>query len=99
MDQQERKIATDKMYTMYDLKSETYRPPFVAKNHAVAIRLVIESGQQGMPWGQYPEDFVCFMCGWWDEHDGVQTGSPLMEVVRCGQLDELKRAVADGPSA
>ena len=59
-------------YTLYDIKSETYSPPFFASAHGSAIRLVMDlvSDPTTTP-GRHPQDFSLLCIGSFDDSLGL----------------------------
>lgn len=60
------------LYSVFDKKAVAYAPPFVAANHATAMR-VVESAVRGgdSNLASYPQDFVLYCVGTMDMHLGV----------------------------
>lgn len=58
-------------YTLYDLKSLTYSPPFYAVAHGAAARLVADLvADLGTSVGRHPADYVLFCVGRFDDGTG-----------------------------
>lgn len=63
--------APKALYSVYDLKSQTYSQPFPAKNHADALRgFSVEVNNQKSQINQFPEDFCLYYLGTYDENFG-----------------------------
>lgn len=62
-----------KLYAIYDVKSETHTPPFVASNEHDAARQMASAlmSSPTIPPAIYPEDFYLVQLGRWDEISGV----------------------------
>ncbi len=53
---------------MYDEKSELFIRPFFMPNLALAVRVIVGAGQEkDHPFSQYPEDYILYELGTWDE--------------------------------
>lgn len=61
-----------KLYSIYDVKAETYAPPFVAHNDAVATRMVLEACRNTrMSLSEYPADYQLRIVADWSDDTGV----------------------------
>lgn len=60
------------MYAVYDVKSLTYAPPFLAATDGVAVRMLAEavSDIQTMV-GKHPADFRLYCLGTFDDASGI----------------------------
>lgn len=61
-------MSTQKIYTIYDSKSEAYMKPMFLRSHGEAIR-VFEAACQTSDheFHRFPEDFTLFHLGEWDD--------------------------------
>lgn len=62
-----------KLYAIYDVKSGSYTPPFVAANEHDAARQMAMAimSSPTIPPAIYPEDFYLVQLGSWDDVSGV----------------------------
>lgn len=61
-----------KIYSIYDIKSESFAMPFYAVNDAVAIRTVQDAmAQPEIPLARYPNDFAIYYLGEFEEETGL----------------------------
>lgn len=65
-------MSTKGLYSIYDLKTLAYSPPFMAHANGDAIRSFQEliNDKQSMP-SKYPADFYLVKLGEFDERTGV----------------------------
>lgn len=71
-------------YTLYDIKSETYSPPFWAVSHGAATRIIMDvAADPNTTVGRHPVDFTLICIGTFD--DGIGLLQPF----------EAKQHVAD----
>ncbi len=60
------------IYSVYDSTAEAYLEPFFAKNDGTARRsFSVAVNEPGHDFGKFPQDFVLFKIGMWDELSGV----------------------------
>ena len=64
---------TNFLYSIYDLKAETFLPVMEGKNDEHAKRTVAQAIQQGIPVAQYPEDYELFRLAKYDPQTGYLT--------------------------
>lgn len=77
-----------KLYTIYDSKSETYDRPWPALNKGIALRSVLEVLKEpGHPFSKWPADFTLFEIAEWDEQTGALM--PYQTKVNIGVLIEF----------
>lgn len=56
------------VFSVYDSKAESYLPPFFARNRASAIRSFTAAVlDPGSDLNRFPEDYVLFDLGKWDD--------------------------------
>ena len=61
-----------KLFSVYDTKSKLYSHPAFFKTHGEAMRAFMEACKnKESTLGKYPEDFVFFMLGEFDEETGL----------------------------
>lgn len=61
----------NKVYTIYDSKAGYYNRPFVCRTKGEALRLFQQAANDIQTQvGQYPEDFILFEVGTWDDLKG-----------------------------
>lgn len=61
-----------RIFTVYDLKSECYSPPFIDKTVGSAMRSFSEvANDPTCNIGKYPEDFLLVELGAWDDSKGT----------------------------
>lgn len=59
-------------YTLYDVKSLVYSPPFFAVAHGSAIRMVMDlANDPGTLPGRHPQDFTLLCIGSFDDQLGL----------------------------
>lgn len=61
------------LYSIYDLKAETYLPVMEGKNDEHAKRTVAQAIIQGIPVAQHPEDYELFRLCTYDSNTGYIT--------------------------
>lgn len=63
-----------RIYSIFDLKSEEFSPPFFQKNDRLAMRTISETakGPQSLL-NSYPEDFMLYRIGEFDQSSGMIT--------------------------
>lgn len=60
-----------KIFSIYDTKAEAYLQPFFLKTTAIAIREIETAvNNPEHQFGKYPQDYVLFELGTWDEEKG-----------------------------
>lgn len=63
-----------RIYSIFDLKSEEFSPPFFTKNDRLAMRTVSESAKGNASLlSTYPEDFMLYRIGEFDPSTGMIT--------------------------
>lgn len=85
MDKQEIKIE-DKMYSVYDVKAQTYMPPFTAKNDGTAIRHFQQGIRQPGLIQNNPEDFSLWRVGIWYPETGECIKTPGECIAKAHEL-------------
>jgi len=61
----------NKFYTIYDSKAGYYTRPFTARTKGEALRMFQQAANDVQTQvGQYPEDFILFEIGTWDDITG-----------------------------
>lgn len=75
------------IYSVHDLKSQDYAPPFVAMNDEVATRMfgMLVSDPATLP-GQFPEDYRLYRIGTFDSQSAVIESAVPVLVVDGGTL-------------
>lgn len=60
------------VYSFFDTKAESYTPPFLAENDAVAQRIAAELClKSDLPFSKFPGDFVLFRIAGWEPDNGI----------------------------
>ena len=73
-----------RFYTLYDIKTEMFLPPFTAHNDNDAMRQMSMLLKKPTIYQQYPEDYNLYSIGSFDDSKGLVKESPLRIV--CGLL-------------
>lgn len=61
-----------KVYTVYDLKSQTYMPPFCVRAEGEAVRgFADQANDKNSAIGLHPADYVLYALGDYDDRTGV----------------------------
>lgn len=61
-----------KLYSIRDLKADAFAAPWVAANDYVAVRMVMDSMDDGKSMlSRHPEDYELWQVGDWNERTGV----------------------------
>lgn len=69
-------------YTIYDVKSLQYNPPFFALNNALAKRMVGDIATDlNTQIGRHPADFKLYKVGLYSDETGIFESLPIMEHV------------------
>lgn len=78
------------MYSIYDAKACAFNVPFFFANDALAIRAAQTTiADKNTQFARYPDDFVLYKVGVFDDQTGESTGySPAVHVVAFAQLLE-----------
>lgn len=58
------------VYAVYDVKISAYMQPFFTPNNETAKRLISASQAANSLTAQFPQDFVLFLLGEWDDNLG-----------------------------
>lgn len=86
-----------KLYSIYDLKAQTYAPPFVARNDEVAVRMILEACRDArIPLAQYPADFQLRVVASWDDEKAVVADELAYPLV-LSSVEELIQAITPAP--
>ncbi len=57
-----------KIFSVRDEKAELFIRPFFMPTFGMAVRAIVHAGQDSShPFSQYPEDFILYELGTWDE--------------------------------
>lgn len=82
-------MATQKMFSIRDIKGEIFHPPFFKPSHGEAERVFLElQKDEKSTISKYPEDFSLWYLGTYDD----QTG--LMEAKQPSHMTNTKPSVA-----
>lgn len=69
-------------YTLYDVKSLTYSPPFYAGAHGAASRMVADLAQDSSTTvGRHPKDFTLYCVGLFNDGTGELLPHAVKELV------------------
>ena len=64
-------------YSIYDSKVGQYGLPFFSHHHALALRIVVEAANdENTNLSKYPNDYVLFCIGNYDDSNGVLQSNP-----------------------
>ena len=75
-------MAMQKLYTLHDVKAQTYNPPFPAGNHALAKRMVADIAVDlNTSVGRHPSDFRLYFVGEYDDSNANFALLPIIEHV------------------
>ena len=87
-----------KIYSIYDIATEQYAPPFFADNDKIAKKIVKGSFVAGSMLLQYPGDYVLWMLGDFDVEQGIITQGNKSELCSLSELvpPSLHDSVLDG---
>lgn len=62
------------MFSLYDTKASFFSPPWFAHHRGIAIRSVMDLSQDlNTTVARYPNDYVLYELGEWDDQTGVAT--------------------------
>lgn len=65
-------MSTQNVYTVYDSKSESYSPPFLARTHGEAIRSFEQAARtEKHQFNEHAEDFTLFHLGNWNDNSAL----------------------------
>lgn len=75
------------VFSLYDNKAQFFSPPWFFPHPGQAIRTVIDIGgdRSTLP-GKYPEDFILFRIGTFNDSTGVYEGEPPLNLGTVGSL-------------
>lgn len=78
------------MYVIYDQKAETYNKPFFLVNDQLALRTMRDLVQNpDVDISKYPEDFILFKCGSYDDQGCVFETYPPKVLVKAHELKAI----------
>lgn len=76
-----------KIVCVYDLKTESYSPPFFVRAHGHAVRsFTDEVNNAESQLNKHPEDYALYSVGEFDDTSGVVNGSPPVLLARGSDL-------------
>lgn len=84
------------LYCIYDNVALRFAPPFLADNHEVARRILIQSLQQKSQLTDFPEHFSLMRVGLFDSEVGVVESEKLALI--CGVQQLLQANASTGPA-
>lgn len=64
-------MAKQSIYSVFDIKTRSYAPIFLADNHDVAKRMVISAMAEESHLHRFAEDFRLMYLGDWDSNSGA----------------------------
>lgn len=86
-------------YSIYDSKVGQYGLPFFSHHHALALRIVVEAANDdNTNLSKYPNDYVLFCIGTYDDTNGVLQPNPpenlgvVGAIVHAALTDNIRRA-------
>lgn len=80
-----------KCFAVYDHKAKAFAQPFFQQTEGLAIRNFTAAVNEGTsPLGKYPEDFVLYAVGEWDDAIGRFTDCEPVVVIKAIQVVEVK---------
>lgn len=84
-----------KMYSIRDVKAELFGKPFLFVNEAMATRAFMHavSGADNSM-SDYPDDFVLYYLGEWDDHAGLIKSNDPVRVISGLEVLHLSRQKA-----
>lgn len=60
-----------KMYSVFDLKTSVFQPPFYSHNKGSAMREIQDVLRQDNKFSRYPADFILYELGVFNDSDGL----------------------------
>jgi len=70
------------MFSVYDVKTKIFQSPFYAHNSGHAMRIMTDAvSKPDSQFGRYPEDFLLFEVGMFDDQSGLVLGSETPQQV------------------
>jgi hypothetical protein len=84
-----------KMYSIFDKKSEIYTKPFVEMTDGTAVRAITDliRQQPGGPHAQYSQDYTLYRVGEFDERSGLVSSLVEEKIIELATLtDEAKES-------
>lgn len=75
-----------KMFSIYDLVTNVYQPPMFAHNAGDCMRIVQNHMRQDNNLSRYPDNFVLFDVGTFDDSTGVITSEKPVQVVPISEI-------------
>lgn len=81
-------MTTKGMYSVYDIKSKSYAPPFLELTDGTAIRAIsdIIANNPSHPFARYSEDFRLVRIGFFEEESAKVDNDKFGEVIKLDQL-------------
>lgn len=78
MFKKEQNVRRLRMFSLFDTKAQAYAPPFCAPRYELAVRSLIQALDAGgdSQLSKFPEDFVLFEIGSFDDVTGVVEALP-----------------------
>lgn len=62
-------------FTVLDVATDTFAPPFFCKHQGEAVRSFMDAcNDKSIPFGKYPDEFVLFSNGSYDDASGLFEG-------------------------
>lgn len=84
-------MLVQNVYSVFDLKGETFSQPFFSATDASAMRLFGDAIlDRETPVGRHPEDYALFRVGVWNADNGSMAGTDVPIPVWTG-LEAMKR--------
>lgn len=85
-------MSMQNAYSLYDVKSLTYSPPFYALAVGAAVRMLSDLVQdQGTSVGRHPSDYKLYCVGVFDDAKGeLMAHSPILHVIDAAALVKIE---------
>lgn len=88
-----------KVFSIFDKKSRSYRPPFFSHNEETAIRTLRKIAECDQLIQDFPSDFDLYVIGKWDDVQGKIEGFDPDFLMEVGSMVEKEKYTADLASA
>lgn len=75
-----------KVFSIFDKKSRSYRPPFFSYNEETAIRTLRKVAETDQTISEFPEDFDLYVIGNWDDIEGEIKGTKPAFLIEVGSM-------------
>lgn len=83
-----------KVFSVRDMKSEAFLQPYFSVNQGTALRAFDEACQkQDSPFYKYPNDYVLYEIGSYDDETGLLTALTPVKMMSCAADFSLQKPV------